>query len=187
MPKYSIKFLKGWVSTMDKHTTGMGKRGWFVFGAAVLLTLLTGCQKGYETLTFDEAKQDAIAVMTELVVYLDKDLVVEANEMDKPGVLFTCRGGGLSWNGSSESWVAEGTDLDPVIRRIYEDYSRNDNWRISTAEVTEDRAQNVYMYRSDGLYIGIFQMKTKKGPVLSISVGSLCFNMPDYNPHQPRY
>jgi hypothetical protein len=72
-------------------------------------------------LTWQEAKAHTQAVEREIAALIPKDAVISIDQQ-KTGVLLSCSKTQHNWNASTTVTVAEGTEIEPIVRTIEAHY-----------------------------------------------------------------
>lgn len=126
-------------------------------------------------LTWQEAKAQAQAMEMEIAALIPKDAVI-AIDQKKKGVLLSCDKTQHNWNASTTVVVAEGTEIEPIVRDIEARY------RANGANVSVDRNVN------DSYRIQIDLPAPGENYIVSeglasneirIASGSACFTLPE--------
>lgn len=149
-----------------------------LLGLAGCSSIMPASQKESEMnkeLTWQEAKATTQAVELEIADLIPKDVVVDAYQADT-GMMLSCSKGGDRWNGGMIITVAEGTDIEAIVRDIEAHYENTnystENWlsfegRYHT--IVKDPETEMFFFVGEGL----------EPNQIDITSSSECFILPE--------
>ena len=126
-------------------------------------------------LTWQEAKAHAQAIQLEIVALIPKNAVISIDQKKK-GVLLSCDKTQHNWKGFTTITVAEGTEIEPIVRAIEAHY------RAKGTKVSADRNLNEdYRIQIDPPAPGEnYIVSEGLAPnQIDIDSGSPCFTLPE--------
>ena len=126
-------------------------------------------------LTWQEAKAHTQAMELEIAALIPTDAVLSTDQK-KQGVLLSCNETQHNWNGATTVTVAEGTEIEPIVKAIEAHY------RASGTEVSVDRniSEN-YRIQIDSPAPGENYIVSEgdSRTEIRIASGSACFTLPE--------
>lgn len=152
---------------------------------AAVLTLVLGfglsacaAQEDEGTMTLDEAKREYLAVQAELRALIPDDVVVEDLGTKDKASLLPCglEPTGFSWPGSTAVTVHADTDTVAILDDISAAWQERSDWTVDREGPTA-----MVLERADGLYFSVAALEGNTQ--LRIAGFSLCFELPDHDPH----
>ena len=126
-------------------------------------------------LTWQEAKAHTQAMELEISALIPKDAVLSIDQK-KQGVLLSCTKTQHNWNGATTVTVAEGTEIEPIVRAIEAHY------RTNGAKVSVDRnVDENYRIQIDPPAPGENYLVSEgfSPNEIRIASGSACFTLPE--------
>jgi hypothetical protein len=126
-------------------------------------------------LTWQEAKAQTQAVQLEIAALIPKDAALSIDQK-KQGVLLSCNKTQHNWSASTTVTVAEGTEIEPIVRAIEAHY------RANGAKVSVDRNVNEdYRIQIDPPAPGESHLVSEGDSPneIRIASGSACFTLPE--------
>jgi hypothetical protein len=160
----------------------------FTAAVLVLLVAVTGCTSGAPTsttetegngpveseLTWQEAKAKAQAMELEIAGLIPEDKVAKI-EQRETGVLFSCSEKQHTWDGSTNVFLTEGTEGEPLLKAIEAHYQDGPFAIKSDLDIVGDyRVQLRSRDAAESYIIGIGAPGT-----IHIASGSACFTLPE--------
>ncbi len=132
-------------------------------------------EPGKAELTWQEAKAHTQAMEGEIAALIPKDAVLSIDQK-KTGTLLSCNETQHSWAGATTVTVAEGTEIEPIVRAIEAHY------RANGTEVSVDRdIDENYRIQIDPPAPGESHLVSEglSPNEIRIASGSACFTLPE--------